>query len=170
VVETLRDQGYGIHVILEADGTAVQTAALDSHQYHAGEFSPVSIGIETVGPGTGPNAGARPNYVDTIHGDRVRYAGLTPAQKRALPQILAKISTVTGVPVRAVSSSTVLPTQTLATYRGVVGHYQLTANKFDPGPAVIREVTTMRRSPAVVVVAVAAAAAGAALLVYALRS
>jgi N-acetyl-anhydromuramyl-L-alanine amidase AmpD len=145
VVDTLQKRGYAIHGVLEADGTFVQTADLDAHLPHAGDFSSTSLGIEMVNPGTGEATTPRRVIVESIHGRQVSYHDLTAAQYAALPGVLRRISKALGIPLRVKMSSTAIPEQ-LRDWRGVVGHYQLTENKNDPGPNVMRFVQRMEQS------------------------
>jgi len=146
VVSTLRKRGFAIHGVLEPDGTFVQTADLRAHLAHAGDFSGTSVGIEMSNPGTGPDTTApRQRIVESLHGRQIGYYDLTPAQYAALPGVLRRISRELGIPIRVKMSTTAIPEE-LRNFRGVVGHYQLTDNKNDPGPNVMRFVARLAQS------------------------
>ena len=141
VYRTLVNRGLSIHFVVERDGRIVQMAPLTARAAHAGSLvNADSVGIEIVNAGTVLSAAhpSRPVKVGRIHGRAVRYADFLPAQYAAVERLVAWLLNRFSLPADVATPSTVFPTtEGLRNFRGVVGHYQITTNKPDPGPALL---------------------------------
>lgn len=97
------------------------------------------LGIRTPGFVARP---ARPAPIEgRIHGERLWQWDFTPEQYAALARLAATLHRVLGLPLEVPRDAVgqvrgdVLTADELAAFRGVCGHWHLTTNKTDPGPA-----------------------------------
>jgi N-acetyl-anhydromuramyl-L-alanine amidase AmpD len=145
------ERGLSVHFLLDNDGTIYQTIDLALCAYHAAEWNDHSIGIELCNRG---DAFAEPHYYDSghhgpkrdirtiqIHGHTMRAFDYTPAQKDSFVRLCKALAHILpNVPAEFPQSSpgtqawTALPPAQSLSFHGYLGHYHLTARKWDPGP------------------------------------
>ncbi len=155
----LERRGLSCHFLVDLDGTIYQTCDTRARAYQAAEFNDGSVGIEIANIGAYPKrkelerlypfpAGARRGALPKgfvprparpgplrgrIHGTELWQHDFTDAQYEALGRLVGTLCGALDVPALAPGGSGILATT--GTYRGIVGHYHLTPNKLDPGPA-----------------------------------
>lgn len=136
VHDTLAARGDSIHFVGCADGTFVQMADLDAHCVHIGSaHNDDTIGCEFVCPGSAGITPAvpRPLYQSLVHGAPVTYYGFTPAQVKAAAQLAQAL--LWKYDIAYLSSPVCLEDELPANFTGgVIGHFQVAADKADPGP------------------------------------
>ncbi len=157
--KVLEARGLSCHFLVDLDGTVYQTCDTSARAYQAGVFNDGSIGIEIANVGAYANreelerlwpfpAGARrgalpPGFIPrparpgplrgAIHGTTLWQQDYTDAQYEALGHLVAALCGALDVPAQAPRENGVLPSP--AAWHGIVGHYHLTTEKLDPGPA-----------------------------------
>lgn len=158
-------RGLSCHFLLDVDGTVYQTLDLKERAWHAAEANDRSIGIEIANIGAyrdpselatwydaggalvlpawlprgelgpGPFRPARPGPIrGEVHGTALYQQDYTDAQYEALAKLLAAL-VIVFPEIRAEAPDTTTVLDDPAGFRGIVGHYHLTRNKVDPGPA-----------------------------------
>ena len=157
--KVLERRGLSCHFLVDLDGTVYQTADTSARAYQAGTFNDGSVGIEIANigayakreelervwpfppgvargalpPGFVPRP-ARPGPLrGPIHGTLLWQQDFTDAQYEALGRLVAALCGALDIPARAPRETGVLPSP--AAWHGIVGHYHLTTDKLDPGPA-----------------------------------
>ncbi|MCE9571570.1 MAG: N-acetylmuramoyl-L-alanine amidase [Deltaproteobacteria bacterium] len=142
------ERGLSCHFLCDNDGTIYQTLDLALMAYHAAEFNPASIGVEISNRG---DASDRNYYAKRgqahdrrlteceVNGARIACFDFTPAQYKALQALCRGLTRLLpNLPVEFPQSSPgQLATRTLDNpfaFKGYVGHYHLTQQKWDPGP------------------------------------
>lgn len=131
--EVLEARGLSAHFLVDTDGTVYQTLDLDGRAWHAGPANDRSIGIEIA------NLGAYPEPMEgsvsgEIHGQLLHQRPFTDAQYEALARLVPALCRAFDIPARAPAATTTVLDGALD-YEGVLGHYHLTREKVDPGPA-----------------------------------
>jgi hypothetical protein len=127
---TLVQRGLSVHLALGKDGTFYQFCDLNARCVHANEANNTFIGIEISGDG---------NYS----------AAQVKSLFAALPVILQAYDLPWQVPMSGGDVATrVLPWASLASFRGILGHYMVSGDKVDPGVALMRAVAA--RNPGLV--------------------
>ena len=148
------ERGLSVHFLLDNDGTIYQTIDLGLMAYHAADWNLYSIGIELCNFG---DAKQRPAYYDHVTiADQKREKEVVKINKnpllaftynKAQMQSLSALSRellklLPNLPAEYPQSSPgqqswdTMPdaNQQRERYAGYVGHYHLTAQKWDPGP------------------------------------
>jgi N-acetylmuramoyl-L-alanine amidase len=158
------ERGLSCHFLLDNDGTIFQTIDLGLMAYHASDWNLYSIGVELCNRGdafkepsyyasgrAGPQRGTRNCK---INGNTIRAFDYTDAQKDALSRLCRELlRLLPNVPAEYPQSSpgeqswTTMPDAAIKreSYAGYVGHYHLTAQKWDPGPFDFKEFCTKLR-------------------------
>jgi N-acetyl-anhydromuramyl-L-alanine amidase AmpD len=137
VYRTLQARGLSVHFCVEPDGTVWQFADCDRRCSHAGTANGWSVGLELVNP-AGPVAdGGRALETSTIHGHTFQHASFTAAQTRSALAVTRAICGAWGVPYAARAGETVMGAKELGEFRGVLGHYELSMAKRDPGRRIL---------------------------------
>ncbi len=153
--KVLERRGLSVHFMVDLDGTVYQTCDTSVRAYHAGKFNDVSVGIEIANVGAYadraelerlwpvPQGVARPPHLPPparpgplrgrIHGRDLWQQDFTEEQYEALGALVAALCRGLGVPAEAPTGKGVL--RSPEAWRGILGHYHLTAQKTDPGPA-----------------------------------
>ncbi|MCA9543205.1 MAG: N-acetylmuramoyl-L-alanine amidase [Myxococcales bacterium] len=138
----LYQRGLSTHLIIDWDGTVYQTLALSDTAWHAHPNNELSIGIDLnnpVRPNRLPNDQTpREIFRGRINGGTRISLGYTDAQYEALIAVLRGLDEMfpgfkPNAPVGAdgrIVRNKLLDTQ----FKGIVGHYHVSANKWDPGP------------------------------------
>lgn len=142
VFETLRERGLSVHFVVEADGTVWQFADCDRRCSHAGAANGWSIGVEIVNP-AGPELSAKDTAAGrtitecTIRGRLVRHASFTAPQTRSALALTRAVCAAWGLPLRARAGEGTATAQELSEFRGVLGHYEISDQKTDPGRGIL---------------------------------
>ncbi len=144
------ERGLSVHFLIDNDGTIYQTIDLALMAYHAADWNLASIGVELCNKGDaktypttyasgrfGPKRDVKPCK---INGHTFLAYDYTVAQYDSLTR-LAKALTrlLPNLPAEYPQSSPgqqswdTLPASTTFAYAGYIGHYHLTAQKWDPG-------------------------------------
>lgn len=156
MVNTLRARQLGVEFAIARNGTVYQFAdPLFVDTPDAKGFNARSVGIEIVSYGMAqrppwkcPKLGADREVKTTlIHGVPVACAGFYPVQLRAAMHLADALSRALPIPRKVPTASTtdaivvsgVLEPKRAAVFKGHVGHYHLSRDKCDPGPAFIVE-------------------------------
>jgi hypothetical protein len=152
------ERGLSCHFLLDNDGTIYQTIDLGLMAYHAADWNLYSIGVELCNRG---DAFKEPNYYasgragprrDTrnckINGHTIKSFDYTPAQYDAFRRLCRELLKLfPNLPAEYPQSSPGEQAwETLHNagvererYAGYIGHYHLTAQKWDPGPFDFKE-------------------------------
>ncbi len=152
------ERGLSVHFLLDNDGTIYQTIDLGLMAYHAADWNLYSIGVELCNRG---DALKEPHYYDSgragpkrntkpckINGHGIQSFDYTPAQYDAFLRLCrALLKLFPNLPAEYPQSSPgvqtwdTLPNATIERerYAGYIGHYHLTAQKWDPGPFDFKE-------------------------------
>ncbi len=146
------ERGLSCHFICDNDGTIYQTIDLAYMAYHAAEYNIPSIGVELSNRG---DAKKEPNYYSRkgqqrdvkpckINASKILAFDYTPAQytaMRALCQALTKLLPNLPVeyPQEAPGQQSWKTLGNAFGFAGYMGHYHLTAQKWDPGPFDFKE-------------------------------
>lgn len=157
--KVLEKRGLSVHFLVDLDGTVYQTVDTSARAYHAGTFNDGSVGIEIANIGAYakreelerlwpfPEGVARgalpPGFVPRparpgplrgkIHGTELWQQDFTDEQYEALGHLVAALCRELDVPADAPRERGVLAAP--AAWHGILGHYHLTTDKLDPGPA-----------------------------------
>lgn len=155
VYRTLRDRrgprtpdGLSVHYVVGSDGEVVQMAPHNLVCLHAGVANEWSVGIEVVSPGfaRGPayererKAGVqRRVYHDRIRTRTIAMLDQTEAQNAAATLLVESLCDLLSIPRRVPTDAdgSLLRRQMtgpeLASFAGVMGHFQCHRSKCDPG-------------------------------------
>ncbi len=138
----LYQRGLSTHLIIDWDGTVYQTLALADTAWHAHPNNEISIGIDLNNPvrpnRQPPDQTAREVFRGRINGGTRISLGYTDAQYDALIAVLRGLDEMfpalrLKAPIGGdgqIVRNKLLDTQ----FTGIVGHYHVSANKWDPGP------------------------------------
>ena len=136
-------RGLSVHFMVDNDGTIYQTLDLVHCAFHAGGVNEISVGIELCNRGDAARnpkfyAEPRPKVTCRIHDAQFLCYDFTPAQYEAMVHLCRVLTRVFEVPLQAPLDSASRPVWTkldnYRAFRGFVGHYHLSTNKWDPGP------------------------------------
>jgi hypothetical protein len=162
MVEILKARGYGVEFAIARTGVIWQFAdPLEVDTADAAGFNARSVGTEIVSYGMAgrepgwktPKAGADRQVKETfIHGVKVKVASFYPVQLEAARALAIGLSSALGIQRRVPMIGASVTARTLATveaarFTGHAGHYHLTAQKCDPGPAFMEELRTLFTPP-----------------------
>ena len=141
------ERGLSAHFLVDNDGTIYQTAALMDATFHAGGVNEVSVGIEIQNRG---NAARYPDYYDagkhgpqreklfcTVHGQKIYAFDFTKAQYRAMTQLAHALHEKLAIPLQSPDEGGTSITTLIGKpweFNGFIGHYNIEAKKWDPGP------------------------------------
>jgi len=133
--EILRKRGLSAHFLIDTDGTIYQTLDLRERAWHAGVANSRSVGIEVAHPGV--TMEPAPGSVRGEIQYRVLYQKpFTDAQYAALADLLAALRRVfPRVALDYPHETGLLGPERFAAFKGVLGHYHVSREKVDPGPA-----------------------------------
>ncbi len=138
----LLERGLSVHLMLDGDGTVYQALDLaEARAWHAGDVNERSIGVEVQNPvlphrneyqspprelvaDSGVNGGPSYEHLDFYD-----------IQKRRTVELAEVLCAHFGIPRKLPvgSGGDVLRTLAPSTFRGVCGHYHVSASKSDPG-------------------------------------
>jgi len=156
------ERGLSCHFLIDNDGIIYQTIDLGLMAYHASDWNLYSIGVELCNRG---DALKEPNYsgrygpkretkICKINGNTIRSFEYTPAQYEALSALCRELLKLfPNLPAEYPQSSPgeqlwdTLPNPNVERerYAGYIGHYHLTAQKWDPGHFDFKEFCTRLR-------------------------
>ncbi len=153
-VEVLQRRGLSTHFLIDSDGTIYQTLDVEYKAVHAGEANDRSIGIDLnhvahnllSAPKEGHTYGRRqqrdgPSPPVRINGVQYRSYGYTDAQYQALIALLTELMGSLDIPKNVPLGENgevrlnILEEDDASSFKGVVAHWHLSAEKWDPGPA-----------------------------------
>ncbi len=136
--------GLSVHFLVDNDGTIYQTLDLADCAFHAAGVNERSIGIELANRGDAarfPGAykdGARETVTCTVHDTLFLAYDYTKAQYEGMTKLAAGLARILDIPLTSPRGSDGAPHRTLlpspADYPGFIGHYNITREKWDPGP------------------------------------
>jgi N-acetylmuramoyl-L-alanine amidase len=136
-------RGLSVHFIIDNDGTIYQTLDLLHGGFHAGGVNEISVGIELCNRGDAAKSPKyykedRPTVTCRVHNVQFLCYDFTPAQYEATFHLCRTLTRVFDVPTRvpldAGGDHLWTKIGNIRAYRGFVGHYHLSTNKWDPGP------------------------------------
>ena len=137
------ERGLSVHFLVDTDGTIYQTLDLADVAFHAQSVNGMSIGIELCNRGlvdltcSAAHRRHREPRSTTIHGHEYQMWTFTDAQYHALAQLTAELGRIFNRLPLCHPRSGVEPIFTKLTeperYSGLLGHYHVSAQKWDPG-------------------------------------
>ncbi|MGE0548758.1 MAG: N-acetylmuramoyl-L-alanine amidase [Kofleriaceae bacterium] len=150
------ERGLSCHFLIDNDGTIYQTIDLAFAAYHAAEWNFGSIGVELCNRGDakkepgyyqdGKKGPKRDHKACKINGHTFLAFDYTREQydamyrlSRALTRILPNIPAEYPQTSPGIQSWDTMPTDASFGFSGFIGHYHLTAQKWDPGPFELKE-------------------------------
>lgn len=140
VFRTLQERGLSVHFCVEPDGTVWQYADAALRCAHAGVANSWSAGLEIVNPATPAAAPGRALESDVIHGHRIHYAGFTELQTAAALAVTRSLCGAFGLPYVARAGHDLMSNEEMLSFRGVLGHYEVSSAKRDPGRRILERV------------------------------
>lgn len=156
--ENLKKGRLSVHFAIDVTGEIWQY--MDAHAYGAHcaaqGMNAFSVGIENIGRGNNfgaPNRGIlRQRAFETIHGTKVMYDDLTPAQLGAGVALNEALCLAYGLPMRVPEHpkgdvlSLVLSARDAAAFSGCAGHLHFEPKKIDPGLGLLRAIRDRGRA------------------------
>ncbi|MEZ4359683.1 MAG: N-acetylmuramoyl-L-alanine amidase [Kofleriaceae bacterium] len=150
------ERGLSCHFLVDNNGVIFQTIDLALMAYHAAEFNIRSIGVEFCNRGdakkypdtyeNGKHGGGRDKVYCQINGYKYYAFTYTKAQLQSFGQLARELRRILpNLPIEYPQSSPgeqawlTLPRQAAFSFRGYIGHYHLTGQKWDPGPFDFKE-------------------------------
>jgi len=153
-VDVLQRRGLSTHFLIDSDGTIYQTLDVEYKAVHAGEANDRSIGIDLNHvahnllrtPKEGHTYGRRqqrdgPSPPVRINGVQYRSYGYTDAQYQALIALLTELMGSLDIPKNVPLGENgevrlnILEEDDANSFKGLLAHWHLSAEKWDPGPA-----------------------------------
>ena len=137
------ERGLSVHFMVDGDGVIYQTLDLMHCAFHAAGVNEISIGVELQNRGDANRfpsfypAGERRKVTCSIHGHQFLAWDFTDAQYKAMTKLSKLVARVLDLPLASPQSGGSLSWTTLPNpraFRGFVGHYHISRNKWDPGP------------------------------------
>jgi N-acetyl-anhydromuramyl-L-alanine amidase AmpD len=138
VFRVLNERGLGIEYVIDREGVIWEMcdpAKVDS--FDSGNLNSRSVGIEIISCGVAPlpkSAQDRGTYEATINGHGFTFAKYYGCQLKAMADLCDSLTAGLRIPRVFATRPGLLPPDGLARFRGVMGHYQGSAIKCDPGP------------------------------------
>lgn len=133
--EVLQKRGLSAHFLIDTDGTIYQTLDLKERAWHASVANSRSVGIEIAHDGAteSPTPGA---VKGQIQGRTLYQQPFTDAQYDALADLVAALRrALPRITLDYPRETALLTPERFAAFRGVIGHYHVSVEKIDPGPA-----------------------------------
>lgn len=133
--EVLQKRGLSTHFMIDADGAIYQTLDLRERAWHAGPANSRSVGIEIAHEGATelPTPGG---IRGVIQGKRLYQQPFTDAQYAALIDLIAALRRVfPQIAPDYPRANHLLSPARFAEHHGLIGHYHVSRQKYDPGPA-----------------------------------
>lgn len=145
------ERGLSCHFLVDNNGVIFQTIDLALMAYHAAEFNIRAIGVEFCNRGdakkygntydNGKHGGGRDKVKCQINGYNYLAFSYTKAQMDSFTRLARELKRILpNLPVEYPQSSpgeqawVTLPKPSAFAFRGYIGHYHLTGQKWDPGP------------------------------------
>ncbi len=145
------ERGLSCHFLVDNNGVIFQTIDLALMAYHAAEFNPRSIGVEFCNRGdarkygdtydNGKHGGGRDKVNCVINGYKYYAFTYTKAQLESFTRLARELRRILpNLPVEFPQKAPgeqaweTLPRGAAFSFRGYIGHYHLTGQKWDPGP------------------------------------
>ncbi len=142
-LKILDRRGISCHLLIDNDGTIIQTVDLQNITYHAGSrrWNRDSIGVEISNAYslkyqeyyTSKGFGPRPIIeASEVHGKTLPpHLGFYPVQEEALRALYRCLDRFLSIPLATPSATTIHPATIEGRFRGQVHHYHLTKKKID---------------------------------------
>lgn len=139
----LVNRNLSTHILIDVDGTVYQPLNLAYVAFHAAGVNDASIGIDLNNPCRPERAssrhGDREVFSGRINGGRLVSLGYTDAQYASLIAVLQALvkffPNLPGeIPIGPDGKVVDRKLQSFGSFAGIVGHYHVSANKWDPGP------------------------------------
>lgn len=140
------ERGLSAHFLIDGKGIIYQTLDLEHCAFHAAGVNQISVGVEMQSRGRawGKDANFYKNKPEerrsvfcTIHGQRFLAWDFTEPQYEAMIELSRVLSEQLDIPFATPTENgqpiwAVVPT--ITRFKGFIGHYHITDNKWDPGP------------------------------------
>ncbi len=151
VFKTLQKRGLSVQFSIDSDGAIWQFCDAQLRCSHAAGANSWSIGIEMTNPAQPKQAfgdAPRAVVVENIHGQDLQHTTFTAEQMAAALALTQTLCKAYGLPLAVPMDgrdvlSTQAPKELLGSFRGVIGHLNVTTRKVDPGLAVLRAVAAL---------------------------
>ena len=138
---TLQRRGLSVQFYMDQLGNVTQYCDMDYSCAHAGFVNSYSVGIEIANAGTGPADSRHPRqlYKTRLKGDEKCLLEFYPQQVDSVIKWCHELCRILSIPeVLLRDSSGNIATNTvdrsvISEFSGVVGHYQISDHKIDPG-------------------------------------
>lgn len=142
-LKILDKRGLSCHLLIDNDGTIIQTVDLQNITYHAGrrKWNRDSIGVEISNAYnlkyqqyyTSKGFGPRPIIeASEVHGQTLPpHLGFYPVQEEALRALYRCLDRFLSIPLATPSATTIHPATIEGRFRGQVHHFHLTKKKID---------------------------------------
>lgn len=135
-------RGLSVHFMVDNDGTIYQTLDVLHCAFHAAGVNEVAVGIELQNRGDAarhPNlyGGRRETVTCWVHGAQFLCYAFTDAQYQAMSKLSRALARILDVPLTSPRHDRELVWTRLPdprTFKGFLGHYHVSLNKWDPGP------------------------------------
>lgn len=137
VYRVLQERGLGIEYVIGRTGIIwemADPAKVDT--FDAGNVNARSVGIEIISCGLAPlpkTAQDRGTYEARVNGHAFTFAKYYEAQLKAVADLCDSLTTGLRIPRIYATTPGLMAPAVLALFRGVIGHYQCSAIKNDPG-------------------------------------
>ena len=136
--------GLSVHFLVDNDGTIYQTLDLADCAFHAAGVNEHSVGIELANRGDAARFpgvykdGARETVTCMVHDTLFLAYDYTRAQYDAMTKLSAALARILDLPLAAPRGGDGSPHRGLmpdpGAFAGFIGHYNITGEKWDPGP------------------------------------
>ncbi len=141
-IKVLNRRNLSTHLLIDNDGTIFQMIDLAHGTWHAGKANPASIGLDLSNAADVRYASRyrdRGVFQGEINGGTVAALGYAEPQYRSLIRLIRALSRFFPRvrPLPPVDATGQVITRTISNadeFEGVVGHFHLSAHKWDPGP------------------------------------
>lgn len=134
VLRNLRARNLGYHYIIDREGILYNIIDPNYVASHASEWNETSIGISLVSRGLAlPNQ--QNSYDFMLRGTTLRILEFPSSQVDATAKICEELTRKYSIPYLFWPYDQVAPLN----FRGILGHYQTTLRKIDPGPKLLKQ-------------------------------
>ena len=138
VKETLRLRGCSYHYVLDQNGWIYNLVSTEYVAYHAGKWNEGSIGVSLVSKGVGKSI--REKYSCVIRHKRYEMLEFYPLQTSACIGLVKRICAQYHIPSEFHQCDGRMCTDLAPEgFRGILGHYQVSKKKIDPGPRLLED-------------------------------
>jgi len=137
------ERGLSVHFMVDGEGVIYQTLDLMHCAFHAAGVNEISVGVELQNRGDARRFPAfyrddsRQKVTCTVHGHQFLAWDFTEAQYQAMIKLSKTVARVLDLPLASPQQGGSLMWGALPNpraFRGFIGHYHISRNKWDPGP------------------------------------